>query len=95
MRVLIDLFDLSIHFISYLFISFIFLFFLLSYTFYFRDVVDNNPAHFTPGQKEFLLRYGLQTVPEPTEAGGQGELLEPRAPEEPLPDERARHEWKV
>ena len=41
-----DLFDLSIHFISYLFISFIFLLFLLPYTFNFHDVVDNKPAHF-------------------------------------------------
>ena len=46
MRVLSDLFDLSIHFISYLFISLIFLLFLLPYTFYFLDVVDNKPAHF-------------------------------------------------
>ena len=42
MRTVSDLFDLSIHFISYLFISFIF---LLPYT-YFLDVVDNKPAHF-------------------------------------------------
>ena len=46
MRVLSDLFDLSIHFISYLFISLVFLLFLLSYTFYFLDVVDYNHAHF-------------------------------------------------
>ena len=44
-----DLFDLSIHFISYLFISLIFLLFLLPYTFYFLDVVDNMPAHFRWG----------------------------------------------
>ena len=43
MRVLSDLFDLSIHFISYLFIS-IFLHLLLPYTFYFLDVVDYNHA---------------------------------------------------
>ena len=46
MRVLSDLFDLSIHFISFLFISLIFLFFLLPYTFYFLDVVDKYPAYF-------------------------------------------------
>ena len=51
MRTVSDLFDLSIHFISYLFISLIFFLFLLPYTllpytFYFRDVVDNMPAHF-------------------------------------------------
>ena len=46
MRVLSDLFDLSIYFISYLFISLIFLHFLLPYTFYFLDVADYNHAHF-------------------------------------------------
>ena len=46
MRVWSDLFDLSIHFISYLFISLIFLHFLLPYTFYFLNLVDNKPAHF-------------------------------------------------
>ena len=45
MHVLSDLFDLSIHLISYLFISLIFLPFLLPYTFYFFDVVDHNHAH--------------------------------------------------
>ena len=54
-----DLFDLSIHLISYLFISLIFLLFLLPYTLYFLDVVDNKPAHFRwgagpPGQKKLL-----------------------------------------
>ena len=44
-----DLFDTSIHFITYLFISLIFLLFLLLYTFYFLDVVDNKPAHFRWG----------------------------------------------
>ena len=66
MRTVSDFFDLSIHFISYLFISLIFCLFLLPYTllpytFYFRDVVDNMPAHFRwgagpPGQKESLQR---------------------------------------
>ena len=46
MRVLSDLFDLSIHFISYLFISLIFLLFPLPFAFYFLDVVDYNHAHF-------------------------------------------------
>ena len=46
MRTVSDLFDLSIHFISYLFISFIFLLFLLLYAFYLFDVVDNKPAQF-------------------------------------------------
>ena len=51
MRTVSDLFDLSIHFISNLFISLIFFLFqlpytLLPYTFHFRDVVDNMPAHF-------------------------------------------------
>ena len=41
-----DLFDFSIHFFSFLFISLIFLTFLLPYTFYFLDVVDEQPAHF-------------------------------------------------
>ena len=44
MRALSDLFDLSIHFISYLFISLIFLPFLLPYTFYFLDVLHKKPA---------------------------------------------------
>ena len=46
MRTLSDLFDLSIHLISYLFISLIFLLLLLLYTFYFLGVVDYNHAHF-------------------------------------------------
>ena len=46
MRMVSDLFDFSIHFISYLFISLIFLLFLLPYTLYFLDVVDHKPAHF-------------------------------------------------
>ena len=56
-----DLFDLSIHFMSYLFISLIFLLFLLPYTFYFLDVVDNKPAplplrSWPLGQKELFHR---------------------------------------
>ena len=39
-----------------------------------------------------VMRHGLLTVPEPTEAGGQGELRVPRAPEEPSAEERGRHE---
>ena len=46
MRTVSDLFDLSIHFISYLFISLIFLLFLLPYTLYFLNGVDNKPAHY-------------------------------------------------
>ena len=41
-----DLFDFSIHFISFLIISLITLLFLLPDTFNFRDVVDKYPAHF-------------------------------------------------
>ena len=42
-----DLFDFSIHFISFLIISLIItLLFLLPYTFNFRNVVDKYPAHF-------------------------------------------------
>ena len=69
MRTVSDLFDLSIHFISFLFISLVFFLFLLPYTllpytFYFRDVVDNMPAHFaeelgTPWSKKKIL-YILQ-----------------------------------
>ena len=43
MRTVSDLFDFSIHFISFLFISLIFLLFLLPYTFHFLNVVDNKP----------------------------------------------------
>ena len=65
MRTLSDLFDFSIHLISYLFISLIFLLFLLPYTFYFLDVVDNKPALFRwgagpPGQKELSHRLWAQ-----------------------------------
>ena len=41
-----DLFDLSIHFISFLIISLIFLLFLVPDTFNFLNVVDKYPAHF-------------------------------------------------
>ena len=41
-----DLFDFSIHFISFLIISLITLLFLLPYTFNFHDVVDKYSAHF-------------------------------------------------
>ena len=46
MRTVSDLFDFSIHFISFFFISFIFLLFLLPCTFYFLNVVDNSPRTF-------------------------------------------------
>ena len=48
-RTVSDLFDLSIHFISFLFISLIYLHFLLLSTFYFLKVVDNKPAHYRWG----------------------------------------------
>ena len=41
-----DLFDFSLHFISYLFIPLIFLLFLLPDIFNFLDVVDEYPAYF-------------------------------------------------
>ena len=41
-----DLFDFSIHFISFLIISLITLLFLLPDTFNFHDVVDKYPAYF-------------------------------------------------
>ena len=65
MRTLSDLFDFSIHFISFLFISLISLLSLLPYTFYFLNVVDNKPAHFRwgawhPGREELLHRLWAQ-----------------------------------
>ena len=44
-----DLFDTSIHFISFLIISLITLLFLMPYTFNFHDVVDKCPAYFRSG----------------------------------------------
>ena len=42
----LDLFDTSFHFFSFLIISLITLLFLLHDTFNFHDVVDKYPAHF-------------------------------------------------
>ena len=41
-----DLFDFSIHFITFLIISLVILLFLLPDTFNFLNVVDKYPAHF-------------------------------------------------
>ena len=52
-RVASDLFDFSIHFISFLFISLISLLFLQPDTFNFLNVVDKYPAHFRWGPWHF------------------------------------------
>ena len=64
-RTLSDLFDLSMHFISYLFISLFFLLFLHLETFCFLNVVDIKSAHFRlgagpPWPKQILHRSRAQ-----------------------------------
>ena len=64
MRVLSDLFDFSIHFISYLFISLIFLLFLLPYTFYFLDVYEPHDHFITEAYVEYTQEsFDRATVP--------------------------------
>ena len=60
-----DLFDFSLHFISFLIISLITLHFLLPFTFYFLDVVGYNHAHFrwgggSPGQKNSSTGHDME-----------------------------------